>query len=688
MGNRKRRSEESDDTSQYHNHVLLFRHCMRSTEGTFSFHTATDTTGSSSSSTTNSGNKTYPLHSPDWQTPRFWCTEAGMLQMQSIGAQVMWREILGLTHAQKDEPNNNDGAAASLPLLPSNLHIRFVADSAAQRDVDTALALARGMRESIAAAKLLYDDHTDNTFLSTVTGLDSLEYAPRIFHPFSDGFDTTYTNIEKDTIADKPLCSKAQISTPRLLADVQHRLNTVLAPTRLSFPVAMELIVRAGILDESVVQSIVNTTSNTIMTSSSTLSESFHPSSALVGTNYWFPSVMIDNADDSLPPEAKLTGFINAVKLAAQSLFYSRASGLHYPTSSSNTSNISNAAANTVKDDELYALLQWHHWMRSVLKVQTVPAATTGAALARAFCAGLQNRPSLPMSGTKPMIDDGSPTKPADCEPAVNADPESNTKKHTNNNGKNAPQNSNTTTIVTIWVGHDGDLNSLATALGVAWELDWPYEAHWDWYATPPGSALHVLRRPTTAADEQPQQQQDEDTTSDDVAELSYLYPIYSLDETASATVHKTSLGISSPNNLDSSGAPLIVPSSIVVTAQNSTLVPWEDWQRHVDLMLQGYAGAKECYQAAGLDPSLQWNSPALTWLPPLSSNFYDPRVIVLLTTAATTTVAASVFLCVFFWNRQSRRRSNNKRSSGSSTKPVYDTVAASFGEDSQIEMT
>lgn len=118
------------------------------------------------------------------------------------------------------------------------------------------------------------------------------------------------------------------------------------------------------------------------------------------------------------------------VKYIAQSILYSRASGIH------------DDSFTNVTIDEFYNLFEWEHWGRDVqFEGNNVAAAGGGVMMARIL--HLLN-----------SID------------------------HEEND-------------VTFIFGHDSDLNAVATALRMTWTLPPPY--HTESTPTPPGSGLHFV---------------------------------------------------------------------------------------------------------------------------------------------------------------------------------------------------
>ena len=120
-----------------------------------------------------------------------------------------------------------------------------------------------------------------------------------------------------------------------------------------------------------------------------------------------------------------LTGPVDLIKALAELVFYSRAGGEPFTF----LPNLSVA--------EVYALVQYVHWSRSIRKVNNDEAASRGAIHAQSMLQALQEE------------------------------------------GR-----------VTIVTGHDTDLDAFATALGVHWNF--PEYGSPDFYPTPPLTGIHV----------------------------------------------------------------------------------------------------------------------------------------------------------------------------------------------------
>ena len=141
----------------------------------------------------------------------------------------------------------------------------------------------------------------------------------------------------------------------------------------------------------------------------------------------WPPGNNNPNHTESLdeptlhPTLPKLQGPINVMKLVAQMAFYAR------------TSNVLFLPTMTVPD--MMDLLAWHYWMRSVLAIGNIRAAMDGAVVVHRLLQLL--------------------------EPPQQQSPQDDLDTHPHH--------------VTILMGHDGTLDSIATALDLSWELPPPY---------------------------------------------------------------------------------------------------------------------------------------------------------------------------------------------------------------------
>jgi hypothetical protein len=252
-------------------------------------------------------------------------------------------------------------------------------------------------------------------------------------------------------------------------------------------------------------------------------------------------------SDASNNNEPVLRGMINVINLVAQILFYSRASGI-----------VPRQFLSRISTQQLYSeLIPYIYYTRSILNVGTTVAATRGAVLTRTMIDALQF-PKDPSNHTALKAD--------------TVDEEEET--------------------VTILVGHDTDLDAVATAMNVAWQVDDPYSSGTTknlsllWYMTPPGSAIY-LRHDDDKVVRSGGVDNGNSHYNDTVVTMSYLYPIYNVD---------TNDG--SIQSWDVVPLQLLNTSLSFTTNDNSTLLRWTDLQTHINVTLQQYSGATDCYNS------------------------------------------------------------------------------------------
>lgn len=169
----------------------------------------------------------------------------------------------------------------------------------------------------------------------------------------------------------------------------------------------------------------------------------------------------------------KFEGPLNALKLMSQMVFYSRASGLPKPF----------LPSASLKDVMTFA--QWVSWTRSVLEVdnsnKALKASTMGPAIIHALHTG----------------------------------------KHRILNSEKSPSHDEVDASVVIFVGHDGDLDTIASAFGLGWTLGPPYldreysqqitnTERESILSTPPGAGFHFRY-----------------SADDDSLSISYFYPAF-----------------------------------------------------------------------------------------------------------------------------------------------------------------
>ncbi len=171
----------------------------------------------------------------------------------------------------------------------------------------------------------------------------------------------------------------------------------------------------------------------------------------------------------------KFEGPLNALKLMSQMVFYSRASGLPKPF-------LPDAS---LKDVMKFA--QWVSWTRSVLEVDNPNKAMKASTMGPAIIHALQ-------TGKHRILGRQSEKSPSHDGDEVYAS-------------------------MVIFVGHDGDLDTIASAFGLGWTLGPPYldrehsqtNTHFESIlSTPPGAGFHFRY-----------------SVDDDSLSISYLYPAF-----------------------------------------------------------------------------------------------------------------------------------------------------------------
>jgi hypothetical protein len=377
---------------------------------------------------------------PNWNVPKNWCTEAGMKQMQQTGS-YLYNELLSTTNT-----GSSDGGGGR------KLKFRFISDTS-QRDIDTTFSLQEGISSAILSDTVNLDLYQDRRHDDTIgsssssssssislasTNVHTAEYIPNLFQPFVS-----------TTMSPTPMCTLS-VTKEQRREEVQARLESIVPKPPYDIYRTLQLLQIDG-LNMMNVDSINNVT------------------------------ITSDSYD-----RPQLRGMINFLKLVAQMIFYSRASGI-----------VPRQFLYRITTSQLYTiLLPYIYYTRSILNVGTTEAASRGALL------------------TRTMMD------------ALQLDPPTNNEKNSDD------ENFDT---VTILVGHDTDLDAVATAMNMAWEFDVPYNTNnfinasffqW-WYMTPPGSAIYLRHETLKNSDDTTGSMENDDT----VVTMSYLHPIYNVDK-------------------------------------------------------------------------------------------------------------------------------------------------------------
>lgn len=149
------------------------------------------------------------------------------------------------------------------------------------------------------------------------------------------------------------------------------------------------------------------------------------------------------------------------VKEMAEMAFYSRASGMDLPFLPGAT------------DPEIYQLLQWADFIRSSERLNNIRYAKKGVVLVKSILEAISNRI------------ENSPWTSSRLDESI---------------------------TLTVFAGHDSDIDAVATALGLEWTLPSPYRK--GFLSSPPGSGILVSTY-------------DDGTSSRSLSSLAYVYPTF-----------------------------------------------------------------------------------------------------------------------------------------------------------------
>lgn len=265
------------------------------------------------------------------------------------------------------------------------------------------------------------------------------------------------------------------------------------------------------------------------------------------------PELNTVNSSYYMPYEAKIStttnqmnGAVSFAKLFAQMLFYSLASNVNFLT---------NETKSIASMEVTYQLMQYIHWARSVEYVGTPAAACTGAVHAVSLLTTLINGSYYP-------INDDSISN-------------SNTNRNTNDRHLPTPHPHHRATIL---VGHDSDLDALATILDAHWMLKSPYRSGPNGYyqPTPPLSGIHARLDQISG-----------------IIEINFLYPVYSIYADGRTTWDTNVSGILETAALRGTPFPLIRNDTAIRIPNINAL------QQHMERTIETYPGADLCYRAA-----------------------------------------------------------------------------------------
>lgn len=246
----------------------------------------------------------------------------------------------------------------------------------------------------------------------------------------------------------------------------------------------------------------------------------------------------------------------NLVKYIAQSITYSRASG------------IVNDINTNITIAEYYNLMAWEHWSRHILDVgNNLSAARGGIMMVRIL-------QELRMMDARTNDD-------ADGDYIIDGIDDDMFEEE--EDGEDADEEVEATFII----GHDGDIDALATALGISWNLPPPY--HPGYTATPPGSAIHFVY--------------DVDQGQIEISVMAPMFFSNGDDDRGERMNYLNASGILVEvpvEFVDHLGAKSGGSAATVTAATNAEVFPSLDALRNHTLnTLRGYSGSAECFEAA-----------------------------------------------------------------------------------------
>ena len=377
------------------NHVLLLRHCVRSTKPEIKVCNSdsnSDTVDSFVTKVHISDYITAPL--PDFGTPPMWCTERGMEITTETGRYLM-------KHIMNELSHNAD--------IITHVNFNIISDTS-QRDVDTSLALVHGIKELLM----------NTTTIISFRGIDDIRLAPELF-----GSEPLMCPPDED-IAD---------NTP-------DRID-VLPPQDFNVQDVLDLLTSIDLFAKNVPNSRQN--------------------------------ILDEWKNQHCPHSAGLT--LNLLKQISEMTFYTRASGITPPF------------LPTLSEDDVYKMLYVADYIRTIERVDTDVAVKKGLIIANTLLNALLLGPKESVTPIMHLKGD----------------------------------NSNNSATVTIIVGHDSNIDHVATVFGLRWTMPPPYFSGSDdqvgkIISTPPGSGIIW-------------------TSSQDDISMSYLVPVNLMNSNNNSTM-------------------------------------------------------------------------------------------------------------------------------------------------------
>lgn len=465
-------------------HFLLLRHCVRSTHETMTH-----------INPVHDGDSDNTAHHPSWYSIRPEDYLSPTTKWPDWQIPPLWCTPDGLTQVEHVGEwilrHILSRSSSSSRSPPRRIRVEIISD-VVDRDVQTAFHLAQGMKNLATTS----NSTTEELPPFRLDGIDQLYYDDWIFDPI----DST-TPWDRDG---KPLCHTT-FSQKEQWQSVQHRLATIPPPSSV----------------HEILQFLTNEGGKGIVGNLTTYFANHNHNHSLM----------------RLDPETnQFVGAVVWIKALAQMVFYSRAGNISQPYLLPHLSSA-----------EVYQLLSWVHWSRSVTEVGTPSAATYGAVLAQVMLKVLdQGRiHALSQDYTKEDYDD----------------------------------------TLTIVVGHDGNLDDLATALGsTGWIAPAPYESHASYYPTPPVSGLYIRR----------------DAGRDAAVHLSFVTPVYS---SATDPANTSESWVWNDTGILEQVPLLFSPDTSrgvgdTTTSHDSVMENLEQLKGQIHTALDGYMGALDCFVA------------------------------------------------------------------------------------------
>jgi len=426
-------------TNQRKQHVFLFRHCVRSVRVDIPFYEEDgnetkkvegERTSSSSTTRLYSTNPLdYLSQWPAWNTPPEWCTEEGTHRIRGTGVFVLKEFILN------DNNDNDDGGSSSSNADDENPN-NDDGNNNKKKKKKSILFVSDKSPRDVQSALAMMTGMAETVVLPKARQQQQPSKNPSSSSSYEiQGLDTMeidpplFHPFESNGYRSQTIQQEQVCTKPpkeEIQKAIQERLQRIPPPTNLSN--IMDWIkMRTGIHDV------------------------FH----VFETNDPNHGRITISKDGQ-----HFQGAFNLVKYIAQSVFYSQASGIadggsggggHSDGGGSGgiTTNESDYYWNNITMEEIYDLISWVHWSRDIQDVGNPLAAANGGVLMARILQGLK---------------------------IINDDHQQQQQQQHHDD-------------VTIILGHDTDLDAIATALGMTWELPPPFLPGYK--PTPPGSGLH-----------------------------------------------------------------------------------------------------------------------------------------------------------------------------------------------------